>query len=94
MNSAVDLFKKQFAYLEEHYGKGGTVAPPERQHASSLPRYPNFVVFFIENFHFSLWPMLLFNHDKCQFKRRLFALKLPTVSADSRMYMQSVCVVF
>ncbi|XP_045801611.1 mitogen-activated protein kinase 15-like [Trifolium pratense] len=36
--SAVDLFKKQFAYLEEHYGKGGTVAPPERQHASSLPR--------------------------------------------------------
>ncbi|XP_057485470.1 mitogen-activated protein kinase 15-like isoform X1 [Actinidia eriantha] len=36
--SAVDQFKKQFAYLEEHYGKGGTVAPPERQHASSLPR--------------------------------------------------------
>lgn len=36
--SAVDQFKKQFAYLEEHYGKGGTVAPPERQHAS-LPRY-------------------------------------------------------
>ncbi|KAK7245787.1 hypothetical protein RIF29_40637 [Crotalaria pallida] len=36
--SAVDLFKKQFAYLEEHYGKGGTMAPPERQHASSLPR--------------------------------------------------------
>ncbi|XP_027339707.1 mitogen-activated protein kinase 15-like isoform X2 [Abrus precatorius] len=35
--SAVDHFKKQFAYLEEHYGKGGTVAPPERQHAS-LPR--------------------------------------------------------
>lgn len=35
--SAVDQFKKQFAYLEEHYGKGGTVAPPERQHAS-LPR--------------------------------------------------------
>jgi len=33
----VDHFKKQFAYLEEHYGKGGTVAPPERQHAS-LPR--------------------------------------------------------
>lgn len=43
--SAVDQFKKQFAYLEEHYGKGGAVAPPERQHASSLPRacvlYPN-----------------------------------------------------
>ncbi|KAL3812716.1 hypothetical protein ACJIZ3_013984 [Penstemon smallii] len=35
--SAVDKFKKQFAYLEEHYGKGGT-APPERQHSSSLPR--------------------------------------------------------
>ncbi|XP_062176951.1 mitogen-activated protein kinase 15 isoform X3 [Alnus glutinosa] len=35
--SAVDHFKKQFAYLEEHYGKGGTVVPPERQHAS-LPR--------------------------------------------------------
>ncbi|KAI8566190.1 hypothetical protein RHMOL_Rhmol02G0020700 [Rhododendron molle] len=36
--SAVDQFKKQFAYLEERYGNGGTVAPPERQHASSLPR--------------------------------------------------------
>nr|GMD83549.1 mitogen-activated protein kinase 15 isoform X1 [Ipomoea batatas] len=36
--SAVDKFKKQFAYLEEHYGKGGVVAPPERQQASSLPR--------------------------------------------------------
>ncbi|KAE9609568.1 putative mitogen-activated protein kinase CMGC-MAPK family [Lupinus albus] len=35
--SAVDHFKKQFAYLEEHYGKGGAVTPPERQHAS-LPR--------------------------------------------------------
>ncbi|KAA8548569.1 hypothetical protein F0562_000164 [Nyssa sinensis] len=35
--SAVDQFKKQFAYLEEHYGNGGTVAPLERQHAS-LPR--------------------------------------------------------
>ncbi|KAG0475764.1 hypothetical protein HPP92_015450 [Vanilla planifolia] len=35
--SAVDQFKKQFAYLEENYGKGGTFAPPERQHAS-LPR--------------------------------------------------------
>ncbi|KAL5163562.1 Mitogen-activated protein kinase 16 [Glycine soja] len=40
--SAVDHFKKQFAYLEEHYGKAGTVTPPERQHAS-LPRYSNFV---------------------------------------------------
>ncbi|KAI4378889.1 hypothetical protein MLD38_016311 [Melastoma candidum] len=35
--SAVDHFKKQFAFLEEHYGKSNTVAPPERQHAS-LPR--------------------------------------------------------
>ncbi|XP_068660934.1 mitogen-activated protein kinase 15 isoform X1 [Aristolochia californica] len=35
--SAVDQFKKQFAYLEEHYGNGGSVPPPERQHAS-LPR--------------------------------------------------------
>lgn len=35
--SAVDHFKKQFAYLEENYGNGATVAPPERQHAS-LPR--------------------------------------------------------
>ncbi|XP_047307667.1 mitogen-activated protein kinase 15 [Impatiens glandulifera] len=35
--SAVDHFKKQFAYLEEHYGNGGTGTPPERQHAS-LPR--------------------------------------------------------
>ncbi|XP_050218449.1 mitogen-activated protein kinase 15 isoform X1 [Mercurialis annua] len=35
--SAVDHFKKQFAYLEEHYGSGATVTPPERQHAS-LPR--------------------------------------------------------
>ncbi|KAL8515405.1 hypothetical protein ACS0TY_014201 [Phlomoides rotata] len=35
--SAVDKFKKQFAYLEEHYGNGGA-APPERQHSSSLPR--------------------------------------------------------
>jgi len=37
--SAVDHFKKQFAYLEEHYGNGAPVTPPERQHAS-LPRYP------------------------------------------------------
>ncbi|PHT60103.1 Mitogen-activated protein kinase 16 [Capsicum baccatum] len=36
--SAVDKFKKQFAYLEEHYGKGGAAVPPERQHSSSLPR--------------------------------------------------------
>lgn len=36
--SAVDHFKKQFAFLEEHYGKGSTVAPLERQHAS-LPRF-------------------------------------------------------
>nr|XP_027116176.1 mitogen-activated protein kinase 15-like isoform X2 [Coffea arabica]XP_027121225.1 mitogen-activated protein kinase 15-like isoform X2 [Coffea arabica] len=36
--SAVDKFKKQFAYLEERYGNGGAAAPPERQQASSLPR--------------------------------------------------------
>ncbi|GJN36084.1 hypothetical protein PR202_gb24920 [Eleusine coracana subsp. coracana] len=35
--SAVDQFKKQFAYLEEHYAKGSTGTPPERQH-NSLPR--------------------------------------------------------
>ncbi|KAL9233084.1 hypothetical protein vseg_008122 [Gypsophila vaccaria] len=35
--SAVDHFKKQFAYLEEHYKNGSTGAPPDRQHAS-LPR--------------------------------------------------------
>ncbi|KAG8373024.1 hypothetical protein BUALT_Bualt12G0127900 [Buddleja alternifolia] len=35
--SAVDKFKKQFAYLEEHYGNSAA-APPERQHSSSLPR--------------------------------------------------------
>uniref|UniRef100_A0A7N0UMK0 mitogen-activated protein kinase n=1 Tax=Kalanchoe fedtschenkoi TaxID=63787 RepID=A0A7N0UMK0_KALFE len=35
--SAVDHFKKQFAYLEEHYGNGTTGAPLDRQHAS-LPR--------------------------------------------------------
>jgi len=36
--SAVDKIKKQIAYLEELYGKGGAAAPPERQHSSSLPR--------------------------------------------------------
>ncbi|KAM1191955.1 hypothetical protein EV1_012461 [Malus domestica] len=35
--SAVDHFKKQFAYLEEHYGNGTTAVAPERTHAS-LPR--------------------------------------------------------
>ncbi|KAL3634564.1 Mitogen-activated protein kinase 16 [Castilleja foliolosa] len=35
--SAVDKFKKQFAFLEEHYRNGGS-GLPERQHSSSLPR--------------------------------------------------------
>ncbi|KAK6146133.1 hypothetical protein DH2020_020002 [Rehmannia glutinosa] len=35
--SAVDKFKKQFAFLEEHY-RNGAAAPLERQHSSSLPR--------------------------------------------------------
>ncbi|XP_010524786.1 PREDICTED: mitogen-activated protein kinase 16 isoform X2 [Tarenaya hassleriana] len=35
--SAVDHFKKQFAFLEEHYKNGTSGAPPERQH-TSLPR--------------------------------------------------------
>ncbi|KAL1832505.1 hypothetical protein ACET3Z_002156 [Daucus carota] len=35
--SAVEHLKSQYAHLEEHSEKGGTVAPPKRQHAS-LPR--------------------------------------------------------
>ncbi|GJZ96946.1 hypothetical protein Tco_0669280 [Tanacetum coccineum] len=35
---AADQIKKQFAHLEEHYGKGTTVAPLETQQSSSLPR--------------------------------------------------------
>ncbi|KAL2331271.1 hypothetical protein Fmac_018852 [Flemingia macrophylla] len=35
--SAIDQFRKQFAYLEENHGKSGPVIPPERKHVS-LPR--------------------------------------------------------
>ncbi|KZV14692.1 big map kinase/bmk [Dorcoceras hygrometricum] len=35
--SAIGHFKKQFAYLEENFGKSGPVIPPERKH-DSLPR--------------------------------------------------------
>lgn len=52
--SAVDHFKKQFAFLEEHYGKGGTVAPLERQHAS-LPR-----CIFIKYFNYDAIPFFIF----------------------------------
>ena len=55
--SAVDHFKKQFAYLEEHYGKGGTVTPPERQHAS-LPR-----CIFRKYFNYAAIPS--FHHFSC-----------------------------
>ena len=37
--SAVEHFKKQFAYLEEHYKNGTSHNPPERQQHASLPRY-------------------------------------------------------
>ncbi|KAF7822575.1 mitogen-activated protein kinase 19-like [Senna tora] len=35
--SAIDQFKRQFAYFEENAGKSGPVIPPERKHVS-LPR--------------------------------------------------------
>ncbi|KAH9308066.1 hypothetical protein KI387_035977, partial [Taxus chinensis] len=35
--SSMDMFKKQFKHLEEHYDKGYTCEPLQREH-SSLPR--------------------------------------------------------
>lgn len=78
--SAVDHFKKQFAYLEEHYGNGATVTAPERQHAS-LPRpcvfysdktYPNPAV-VAEN----LSKCSINNNDKSQQDNNGVAARIP-----------------
>ncbi|XXG83418.1 hypothetical protein AAC387_Pa10g1177 [Persea americana] len=62
--SAVDQFKKQFAYLEEHYGNGATVAPPERQHAS-LPRP---CVFYSDNTNHNAAADVADDMSKCSIK--------------------------